>query len=218
MKELMAKLTGDKMSPVALLILIVLFASAIYFVHYTGTAATLLFAAWVLYKLTPRDSGIPTPAEIAAAAGAFLEDAANTLQDRLLIFRDLYYDKIPVAGDTKEYRFPRWEWRVRNQCGLTLIQLGFFRASASHLSKDTLAGECRVLQSLLAMEIRSGKVNLAIFPTVEDGFPALHLLNVVEKGNWRVFNFVLIDSEQTAERVHRYDLPPVGGDGNDKDF
>ena len=75
-----------------------------------------------------------------------------------------------------------------------------------------------MLQSLLAMEIRSGKVDLAVFPTVEDGFPTLHLLNIVEDGNWRIFNFVLIDSEQTAERVHRYDLPPVGGDGNDKDF
>lgn len=218
MKELMAKLSGGKMSPVALLILIVLFAGAIYFVHYTGTAATLLFAAWVMYKLSPGGIILPPPQEIAVAAGAFLESAANTLQDRLLIFRDLYYDKIPVAGETKEYRFPRWEWRLRNQCGLTLIQLGFFRASASYLSKDTLAGECRVLQGLLAMEIKSGKYDLAVFPTVEDGLPVLHLLNIVEDGNWRIFNFVLIDSEETAERVHRYDLPPAGGDGADKDF
>lgn len=160
----------------------------------------------------------PTLAEVADAVGVFLEDACVKLKDGLAIFQGLHYDSIPIEGTDQLQYCPRWECRTENRNGIAVVCFGLLRLSDTALPLEALTQGRRVLQDLLTDDLRRGLLPLAAPPAFADGTPTLCLLQVREFGAYLYFDFVLVDKQSTADYVHRYDLPPDGGNADDQDF
>ena len=213
MKDLKNRIGNANAITLALAVLLV--AAALVFAYVTKTAALILLAALAIGALPIASE--PAPAEVADAAGVFLEPACTALKDRLAVFRDLYYDTVPVEGGGTQ-SFPRWEWNITHPCGVPVVRLGLLRLSQTALAPDTLTQERRVLQNLLSDNLRRGQIPLAYRPNFRDGTPTLYLLDIAEEGAYIVFDFVWGADKKAADFVHRYDLPPTGGNADDQDF
>ncbi|MCQ5129972.1 hypothetical protein NE562_09895 [Butyricicoccus faecihominis] len=193
----------------------VLVVAILAFAYITKTAALILLAALAIGALPIASA--PTPAEVADAAGVFLERACTALKGRLAVFRDLHFDTVPVEGGGTQ-NFPRWEWHITYPCGVPVVRLGLLRLSQTALAPDTLTQERRVLQDLLSDNLRRGQIPLAYRSAFRDGTPTLYLLEIKEEGAYIVFDFVWIADKKAADFVHRFDLPPTGGNVDDQDF
>lgn len=180
--------------------------------------AVFLFFAVSLVSHIIQVTKPPAPADIADAAGMFLETASSSLKDSLSVFQSLYYDTIPIEGTDQQQYFPRWEWKSIKRNGVTVIQVGLLRLSKTALSADTLKQERRVLQDLLSDNLRRGLVPLVAHPTYSDGTPTICLLDIKEDGAYLCFEYVWVGDAHTADFVHRYDLPDNSGNIDDQDF
>lgn len=199
----------------ALVLALLLVVAVLVFAYTTHTAALILLAIFAIGALPIASA--PTPAEVADAAGAFLENACSALKDRLAVFRDLHFDTVPIEGGGMQ-SFPRREWHITHPCGVPVVRLGLLRLSQSALAPDTLKQERRVLRDLLSDDLRRGQIPLAYRPTFRDGTPTLYLLEIKEESAYIVFDFVWVAEKKAADFVHRYGLPPNGRNADDQDF
>lgn len=213
MKDLKNRIGNANALTLALAVLLVVVVLS--FAYVTKTAALILLAIFAIGALPVASA--PTPVEMADAAGAFLENACAALKGRLAVFRDLHFDTVPVEGGGTQ-SFPRWEWHITYPCGVPVVRLGLLRLSQSALASDTLTQERRVLQDLLSDNLRRGQISPAYRSAFRDGTPTLYLLEIKEEGAYIVFDFVWVADKKAADFVHRYDLPPTGGNADDQDF
>lgn len=207
--------TGNIPFPVCAVAFCIMAAVIFGYAYKTGAAALIILAMFLISGLPQRT--LPTPIEIANEMARFLEELSNR-ETNLSVLKDILYDELPVSGGTEKQRFLRWEYGIAEKSGLTIINIGVIRTSAIMISSEILKAETTAVQNVLISDIRRGNISLPVFASAKDGYPALYLLSITDKKEYRVFSFALVCNAEQEAKAICFGAPPIVDDTKDKDF
>ncbi len=187
-----------------------------------GTVGVVLVGFFVLWtRLTssaPPSTPAPTVEEVCFSLELFVNHFFEELRQTLPIFRGVYADPVPTTETGAMRHCPRLTfWReVHN--GIVVACMGLLCVSGIAPAPLELIRGRQVLQELITDSFWRGCFPLSGSPIYSDGTPTLCLYDITTDGIYLQLRFVWVDNDTTAAFVHRHDLPPTGGDGDDLDF